>query len=70
MIGTGVRYLLISVQDLMGQNQEVFKLSFFKGWRFSDPTDSQELQGILSPDFSGLSKWPQWIFSPLLFLCP
>lgn len=28
MIGTEVRYLLISLQNLLGQSQEIFKLSF------------------------------------------
>lgn len=69
MIGTEVRYLLISLQNLLGQTQELVKLSFSKGCRFPAPTDSQELQGILSLDFSGKSKLPQWIFFfPLLFL--
>ena len=71
MIGTEVRYLFISLQNLLGQNQEIFKLSFSKGCRFPAPTDSQELQGILSLVFSGKSKWPQWIFFfSLLFFCP
>lgn len=53
MIGTEVRYLLISLQSLLGQNQEIFKLSFSKGCIFPTPTDSQELRSILSLVFSG-----------------
>jgi len=35
MIGTEVRYLFISLQNLLGQNQEVFKLSFSKAFKSS-----------------------------------
>lgn len=73
MIGTEVRYLFISLQNLLGQAQEIFKLSFSKGCRFSAPTDSQQLQGILFLGFDGKSKWPQWIFyffSLPHFFCP
>lgn len=68
LIGTEVRYLFISLQNLLGQNQETFKLSFSKGCRFPAPTDSQELQGILSRIF-----WKIWmasmVFFSLLFFC-